>query len=129
MMGIEVTVDPIRHLVSWDAVGVITADDIKRARDCEIADANWKPTFLSLVDLSQVTKLDVSVESLKLLSRAAINRDPSRRAVVAPKDADFGLVRLYEAYSKDEFGKFHVFRDMDEALEWLGLGCEPNSKT
>ena len=42
-------------------------------------------------------------------------------AVIAPKDASFGLARMYGAYSDEIEADFVVFRSSDEALAWLEL--------
>jgi hypothetical protein len=37
---------------------------------------------------------------------------------------DFGLARLFQAYSETEGQTVEVFRDMSEAEAWLGLSGE-----
>jgi len=45
----------------------------------------------------------------------------SRAALVVSRDVDFGLSRMFEMLLESHTtSKVQVFRDMDEALEWLG---------
>jgi hypothetical protein len=41
-------------------------------------------------------------------------------AVVATRDAMFGMMRMFEAHSGDYFSAMHVFRDAAQAEQWLG---------
>lgn len=46
----------------------------------------------------------------------------SRAALVVSTDVDFGLTRMYEMLmSASSTNEVRVFRDIDEAREWLGL--------
>ena len=42
-----------------------------------------------------------------------------RAAVLAPSDLEFGLSRIYQAYSEDSPVEVRVWRDYDEAWSWL----------
>ena len=47
-------------------------------------------------------------------------------AFVASSDAAFGMARMYQAFRAGSQASFHVFREMSEAREWLGLSPESN---
>ena len=52
----------------------------------------------------------------------------SRFAIVAPRDFEFGLGRMYEAHREQDSRstkRVGVFRTREEALAWLGLTREP----
>ena len=42
-----------------------------------------------------------------------------RRVVVAPGDLEFGLSRVYEVFSSSTEANFAVFRNREEAIDWL----------
>ncbi|MCW8956944.1 MAG: hypothetical protein OQL09_08680 [Gammaproteobacteria bacterium] len=44
---------------------------------------------------------------------------PSKVAIVAPKNLEFGLSRMYEAYREEGLVKHRVFRTEQEARAWL----------
>jgi hypothetical protein len=54
----------------------------------------------------------------------ASKRPPNRAAVVATAPAMYGVARMAEAYADvlNSVTTMRVFRDMDEALDWLGVG-------
>jgi len=39
-------------------------------------------------------------------------------AFFAPRDADFGMARMFEVFRDDSETSFRVFRDYEEALLW-----------
>ncbi len=44
----------------------------------------------------------------------------SKAALVVSRDLDFGLSRMYEFFIEDKTSNdVHVFRNLDEALEWV----------
>ncbi len=50
-------------------------------------------------------------------------------AIYAPQDLHFGLSRMYDAYAKDLAENVQVFREKEEALNWI-LSCNnPENKT
>ena len=44
---------------------------------------------------------------------------PSKSAIVAPKDLDFGLARVHDVYREDGFVEQMVFRTEQKARVWL----------
>ena len=43
------------------------------------------------------------------------------RASVAPRDYVFGMMRMYGAFADPNSENVMVFKDVDEAMRWLGL--------
>ena len=84
-------------------------------------------SFDEIADMRELELLDVAPGVLRfeaerfgaLLERLDKN---VRCAVIAPKDLSFGLSRIYCAHA-DYVGreKVGVFRDPDEATEWIGV--------
>ena len=71
-------------------------------------------------DLSQID-LDLTGEQLEYLSECARSafKQPSKIAIVASKDLEFGLFRVYEVYRQDEQSTVRVFRKEADARYWL----------
>lgn len=61
---------------------------------------------------------------VKFLQKNAYVRPEGRTAMVAPSDADYGLVRMGEVYAEQLPTAFRVFRSLERAHTWLkeGLG-------
>ena len=80
------------------------------------------PTYNKLVDLRSVKHVEVSHETLgrAIGMLTDTTQQVSRKiAVVAPSDVAFGMARTYEAMRPPSVSQFHVFREIDEAMEWL----------
>jgi hypothetical protein len=51
---------------------------------------------------------------------------PSKIAFVTNRDVDFGMARIFGAHRDDSITAFRVFRDRDEAIDWVGI-TEPDA--
>lgn len=107
--------------------GHLTFADFRAQQDTLIKDLDFDPSFNRLVDVTEATALDLTVEEAKTIARRSIYHPASRRAVVA-KDPDvFGMARLMDVYhaTATRREQVRVFYDRDEALKWLGLQSLP----
>ena len=121
-MPINIYVDTARKMIVETLVGTVTADEILEAWNKVHDENNFDPKYWQYSDFTQVTKLDVSAEFFRNFSRSKPLFDKSsRRALVAPSDAVFGMLRLYLTYLDDRSGDIRVFRDAAKARRWLGL--------
>lgn len=80
--------------------------------------------YRTLLVYEQDTEFDLSEEDLRGVAAFATTARPAnapygRTAVVAPRAVIFGLNRMYEVFGESIPAAFHVFRDIDEAIEWL----------
>jgi hypothetical protein len=66
-----------------------------------------------------VNMTSAALERLGHEGQARDNALSSRVAVVATRDVDFGLARVNEIHRASGNTRITVFRDFDEALEWL----------
>ncbi len=109
-------------IVSTDGVTTIRFfkglgfDDICNAID-DVAE-NY-PTELRLWDMS--CGFDFTDFQIKQLAEYAKSKFliPSKSAIVAPGDLDFGQARVHDVYRADEFVAQMVFRSEQEARVWL----------
>jgi len=84
-------------------------------------DAELDPSFAEIIDLTEVTKVDLSAEEVRELALQSAFSPHSRRAFVVPDSVQvFGLVRMYETLRElqGETG-IRIFRTLDEALAWV----------
>lgn len=81
-----------------------------------------------LVDLRAIDASRVSSAGLRRLAgvfeKAEVG-EPGRIAIVAATDLGFGLSRMYQAFRSDSMSEIRVFRELEEAWRWLGLGQAP----
>ncbi len=76
-----------------------------------------------LTDLSDVRKLDLSTTTVieaANVSSATMKKNPNLRiAIAAPNDIEFGMSRIWSAWSDMELAHTALFRTVAEAKDWL----------
>ncbi len=85
------------------------------------------PTANVLWDFDQSSFEDISAESITELAlfreRFRGQRTDGKTALVASRDVQYGLLRIFKSLSDSSDLPFEVrvFREMDKAREWLGI--------
>ena len=85
----------------------------------------WQPGLPQLSDLSEADFSGVSGEGVLKVAKlvqelqAEHGEAKSKLAVYAPTDLPFGLARMYSALVEKSPSLVAVFRDYQEALDWL----------
>lgn len=125
-MSITSQVDKTRDLTSYTLTGNLTIDEIHNA-----IKSFWEAHELTLNGLwdarqAELTNLKSSdVEGITALIGEYAHRFDERKtgktAIVASSDLQFGLSRIFGTfYEIENFPiQLKIFRDMNEALEWL----------
>ena len=86
------------------------------------ADPNYATVTHAIWDFSEghsTFDFDKVVDLTKYISREKKGRGPSVVAVVAAKDLEFGLSRIFATFEEQYGYKVQVFRRMEEAEHWL----------
>jgi hypothetical protein len=120
-MPFRYEIDRARRVVLSTAMGTVTDEELQTHMRGLAADPNFDPTYRQLVDLRDVSKVDVTSGGLRALGRSNPWKAPTRRAVVCERDVVFGLARMYELLTGDDPHEVRVFREISEALDWLAL--------
>ena len=123
-MPAEYELDLALGLVRTKEWGVLTEDDLRELYERIRSDPAFDPSFRQLCDLREVTKITTTAEALRFLAQSRVFSPDSRRAFVVGRAVDFGLARMFQAYSEVAGQTVEVFREMDEAEAWLGLKTE-----
>jgi hypothetical protein len=124
-MPITFDIRPEKKLAIAVHEGLVPDAEFLSAYASLYADARFDVTFDLLVDLRQADSSARSTEALKEFAACVGERYPDadshpRVAVVATESISFGLARMYEAFSDTVPWEFRVFREFQDALEWLG---------
>jgi hypothetical protein len=117
-------IDVARGIVLTKEWGELSDGDLRGLYDNIRDDPKFDPSFSQLCDLRAVTSITTSVETLRSLAQTSLFQPAARRAFVVGREVDFGLARLFQAYSEAQGGTVEVFRNMSDAEVWLGLGAE-----
>jgi hypothetical protein len=124
MAIIETIVDSQGDLSVFTVNGELTADEIiERVEEYYTK----HPTKLVLwimgdVDLSAITREGIE-RIIQTAKKNTGKRKEGKTAIVGSKDIEYGLARMYEAYTGFENlpYEYKIFKDVDEAKEWLGI--------
>ena len=121
-MPADYKIDKTQRMVFSIAYGKITDQEVYAHQDKLRDDPDFDPGFSQLVDCTNVTQIDeLSTEALYVLAE----RNPfglgSRRAFVAPQNPEYNVFRIYELLTTVHPDVVVVFKDMEEAYEFLNL--------
>ncbi|WP_136805589.1 hypothetical protein [Desulfosediminicola flagellatus] len=89
---------------------------------------DWVPGMWELADLSEVDFTSISPEGLINFNQftkswyKANNIRKTQTAAYCPDDLQYGIVKTYETLSKDSPEIVRVFRDLNEAKNWISRG-------
>ncbi len=120
-MTIKIEIDKSRKLVITRAEGLLTLEELETRQKTLLDEPEFDPSFDHLLDLSGVTSSEeITTSQLEGISRVRIFSTLSRRAIVAPGDLLFAFSRMYEVFSGSTEENYSVFRNTEEAMEWLG---------
>lgn len=119
-MPIDHRIDASGKLIHATAKGILTIDEILKYVAARSA-ANAL-TYAELFDARDVT-LDLSIADLhhiaKEMRQAVGTQTPGPTAVVTNSGFVYGLAQTYAAITRNDNPAFAVFRDIEEARQWL----------
>jgi hypothetical protein len=125
---------PILHTIN-EELGVVLSTWVGSVSDENVVgeyrqlydNKRWKPGFHEIadmrdVDVSGLTGKGVREVSMMVEGYTAGKCEGFKTAVIASEDLPFGLARMYEAVSNESPESVMVFRTVEAALEWMGVG-------
>ncbi len=128
-MPMDYEIDAGRRLVVTRCTGRVSDADIIAYAERIGGDPQFPVEFYSLVDTSEATEFDISVELIRDMIRNRRTPTPLRRAIVAPqrKTLAYGLSRLSAAHLQARGDEVMIFETSEEALKWLYSSPEANA--
>lgn len=114
-------IDSTRSIVFSRAWGILTDDELLWHAQTLRADPRFDPAFRQIGNFLDLSEVRVTAEGVRTLAQFNPFNTDSRRAIVAPTDLAFGLVRMFEAHTRSDPDQFRVFRAIGPAFEWVGL--------
>ena len=113
--------DESRSLLLSRAWGVFTDQDLLTHHTAFTRDPRFRPGFNQLADLRDVTSLAVTSAGVRQQVRETPFGAGSRRALVVGSDVAFGMARMFQILQDESVADVEIFRELDDALAWLGL--------
>jgi hypothetical protein len=120
-MPLAYAIDSARCLVLSRAWGVLTDYDLLAHARAVAADPRFAPHFNQLGDLREVTEFQVSSATIWQAVRLNPFGAGARRAAVVGSDLVYAMARMYQMMRVHSLDEMEVFRELDQALHWLGL--------
>jgi hypothetical protein len=108
------------RLVLSTASGIITMPEVLAHHQRLSTDSEFDPAFSQLLDVTHITKIDLTTADIRRLAQNNLFSPTSRRAILVSSDTAYGFARMFEMLRQTagETG-IKVFRNLDEALEWV----------
>lgn len=117
-------VDGNTRTVFTTVSGVVKDDDLLAHANTVVADPRIPPGSKVLMDFRAVTRFEVTAKALWRTADVFRGRSPfARTAFVANVDVIYGMGRMYQSIrAEEDSGEIEVFRELQDAKDWLGLG-------
>ncbi|MDY6951456.1 MAG: hypothetical protein SWE60_08090 [Thermodesulfobacteriota bacterium] len=130
-MSLRYRIIESKGLVYVVGADVVTFSELMSHIQALSKDRGYEAPMKKLVDYRHIKGKDLKTKELALYAQAkAALKDVFREekcAIVAPRDLDFGLSRVHGALVDGAGIETGVFRDLDQALSWLGVDIDDNA--
>ena len=114
-------IDQARELVISRAWNSFSDRELRDHYERLRADQRFDPAYRQLIDVREVNDFALTTAVMLGTALAHVFRSGIPRAIVVANDTQFGLARMFAAYSEADGQVVQVFREPDAAKEWLGL--------
>jgi len=127
-MPVKTVIDIEQNLVVHVITESFRMTDIEPAWKAMLADPQFEAGMNVLWDFSKGTHaIEFStsdIQNIVTMTAGHIKQRGARYrlALLATQDLFFGLSKMFEAYGDEIPIEIHVFRSMEEALDWLHAG-------
>ena len=110
--------------VKLTASGTISSADIIKALHGLLQDSQFKSGMDILWDFRQVKTENMRADQIREIVSFIKNNQEKRGAnyrvaLVVSRDIDFGLARMYEAYTQELPFQLQIFKELSAAEDWL----------
>jgi len=123
-MPASFAIDVSRRLVLSRGWGVLSVEELMHHVRALPLDPRFSPGFRQLIDLTEVSGLDLDAEDLRRVAALNPFGRGARRAVAVTNDEVYGMARMYEMVRPPVGDELRIFRGLTPAVEWLGLADE-----
>lgn len=112
-------IDPSEGIVFSEAIGRFSDEDFFDHHRRLAADPAFRPSFHQYLDASAVTDLGLTPNGVRRAAGFQIFSAGSKRVIIAPADAVYGMARMFEILRTRGPEQVRVFRSREQGLAWL----------
>jgi hypothetical protein len=123
-MAVTYQIDQAKCRIHTRCVGAVTLDEVQQHFADLVRDPECPEHLDVLLDLSEITSLPTSSQLSAVTTEIARVRPRVQFdgcAIIASRDAVFGMARMFEVFAERYFRATRVFRAVDEGTRWLEL--------
>ena len=124
-MPITFRIDKESGVVCTTIDGYVSTDEIIEGLRNIMNHPDFRPGLNGIADLrnSDLNTFSADVKRIaELLVEYRDKTGPSRTAVLVSNDVTFGMTRVFQVFAEQSSVETAIFRDMEEAVQWLGVG-------
>ena len=114
-------IDEARELVISRAWKTVSDRELRSHYERLEADRKFDPSFRQLIDLRAVETFKLTTAVMLGTALAHVFRSGVPRAIVVENDTQYGLARMFAAYSEADGQNVQIFREAEAAKTWLGV--------
>ena len=104
------------------ALGSISDADLLTHQRVLMGDSKFDPHYPQLDDLRGADMVHITADCIRTLAKTRVaSKRAAKRALVVGSDVAYGLARMLQALREGSRPEIRVFRDVDQALGWLGV--------
>jgi len=121
-MPVAYEIDTAKALIRTRCIGDVTLTEVIDHFQQLARDPNCPARLDVLLDLTEEATVPKSEELRVVTAEIASVRGRVQFgacAIVAPRDALYGMLRVFQVFSEEVFRETLVFRSLPEAEEWL----------
>jgi hypothetical protein len=122
-MPIRTIIDKTIGLIRTTAAGRVTGDELVAYYHRLRSHPDFRSSLNEIFDLTDVTEANVDGADVRRLSGVTeeftVRGVAVKVAIIAPRDLEFGLARMYEMLQSRSRNDVRVFRDRAEAEGWI----------
>lgn len=115
---VSIDVDEAQQIIRVTVTGLLTDAVVIECSKKTRATPEFQKGYALLLDLSGVTKAEVSSQVIVRLAQGA-QKDRNRVAILARDITVFGMARIYEMIADLKERRVRVYTDEQLAMEWL----------
>ncbi len=124
----SIKIDKENKLAQITARGKVNVLELKEIFLEIVEHEDWQAGFNMLCDYSNIDDFNVTTRDINDITEWQSSIDAligdGRCAVVACSDSVYGMSRMWEIISSERSQHICVFRQMDDAVTWLGDAVE-----
>lgn len=129
-MPIDYDIIEDKQIVVAKGSGVVTGADVISHLDSLAADARYTAPMKKIIDYRSIESIDISSEDAVTIALKKDTFSPKFRgercAFVSPGNATYSTSRVHQSLVNTNDINTAVFRQIEEALDWLGVTIDMN---